>query len=61
MVPPFGGNTDICMHIHTCVHTYMYISSFRRQLEFLINDRVVPHNMTVFQAIKQFEHVSYYI
>lgn len=36
--------------------TNISLGPTKRQLEFLINDRVVPHNMTVFQAIKQFEH-----
>lgn len=32
----------------------------RRQLEFLIKDHVVPHNMTVFQAVKVFGLVNLY-
>ncbi len=44
-------------HSYAVVFMYMY----RRQLEFLINGNIVPHNMTVFQAIKMYAIVSDYL
>lgn len=32
----------------------MTVGSTRHKLQFLINDQVLPYNMTVYQAIRQF-------
>ncbi len=42
-------------------HSYAVVFMYRRQLEFLINGNIVPHNMTVFQAIKMYAIVSDYL
>jgi E3 ubiquitin-protein ligase TRIP12 len=36
----------------------MVVGSPRHKLQFLINDTVLPYNMTVYQAIKQFSPVA---
>ena len=36
---------------------FLLLLNFRHFVEFLINDRVLPYNMTIFQAIRQFATV----
>ena len=41
--------------------TVGHLSVSRHHIEFLIGDQVLPYNMTIFQAIKQYALVSYFI
>ena len=45
---------------HLKLLTVGHLSVSRHHIEFLIGDQVLPFNMTIFQAIKQYALVSYF-
>ncbi len=48
----------LCVCVCACVCESVHV--YRHSIEFLLGDKVLPYNLTVFQAIKQYGLVSEY-
>ena len=45
-------------HVHACYMGTVVCAPVRHSIEFLMGDKVLPYNLTIFQAIKQHGLVS---